>query len=178
MFDERLSHEKQAAQIHIQYEIVVRFGYVPKTGAAFDAGIVDQNIDFAELEDGLFDEPLAIGEFGDVSLDGNGFRAVAAQAQSRIFCFRFIGEITDRNGGAFLDEALSDAETDALIATSDGDHFALQTVGHDTLPKAQIRKQSFVRGDQSYPMELGLSQDSMIHGGRTADQFSRACGPA
>jgi len=39
-------------------------------------------------------------------------------------------------GGAFLDEALSDAKTDALIAARDGDHFVLQTVGHDTLPKA------------------------------------------
>jgi len=89
MFDERLSHEKQAAQIYIQYEIVIRFGHVPETGAAFDAALLIKTSTLPSWEAVLLDETLAIGSFGDVSLNGDDFRAVAAQALSRVFLLPF-----------------------------------------------------------------------------------------
>ena len=51
--DHGLGYEKQALQIYVEHEIVVGFGDVPKTGALFDAGVIHEDIEFADLRHGL-----------------------------------------------------------------------------------------------------------------------------
>ncbi len=122
--DERLGDEEEALQIYVQDEIVIFFGDFPEIGAAFDTGVVDEDIDFAELRGGLFHEALAVGELGDVALDGGGFGAFVAETLDDGFRSGSVGEVADGDGGAFLDETLGDAQADALIASGDGDYFS------------------------------------------------------
>ena len=68
IFDKRLSNEEQALQVDVQYRVKVGFGGVPEVGAAFEAGIVHQDVDLAELRGSVCDEFLHVRHASDVVL--------------------------------------------------------------------------------------------------------------
>ena len=47
------------------------FGRVEDGGARLDAGVVDHDVEPAELLDGAVDEPLQVGDLADVGLDAD-----------------------------------------------------------------------------------------------------------
>src|SRR5580698_470720 len=73
--DEGLSEKECALEIDVKDGVVVFFGDFPEGGFDLDAGVVDENVGSAELGVALVDEPLGVGEDGDVSLDGDGLAA-------------------------------------------------------------------------------------------------------
>ena len=54
----RLGHEERTLQIHVENEIVVFFAHIPEIGAAFKAGVVDEDVEAAQLLHGVGDEAL------------------------------------------------------------------------------------------------------------------------
>ncbi len=56
VIDESLGDEERAFEIYVEHKIVVGFGDFPEIGAAFEAGVVDEDVDAAEGSDGVVDE--------------------------------------------------------------------------------------------------------------------------
>src|ERR1700737_2814796 len=106
------------------------FRNLPEFSALLYTGIVDEHVDFAELPRSLRHKALAIREFGDIRLHGDGFSPVRAKALNNFFRAGLVREIADRNSGAFLHKPLRNAQSNALIASSDGYDLALQAIGH------------------------------------------------
>ena len=70
---------------------------------------------------------------GDSFHDRRGFSAAGAETFYDLFGAGFVGEVADRYGCAFLNEAFGDSQADALIASSDCCNFAFQAFRHDSL---------------------------------------------
>jgi hypothetical protein len=60
VIDERLRDEERTLEIDVEDEIVVGFGDIPEIGAAFEACIVDEDVDATERGDGVGDELLPL----------------------------------------------------------------------------------------------------------------------
>jgi hypothetical protein len=130
VFNESLGDEEEAFEIYVEHEVVIFFGDVPEFGALFDAGIVDEDVDAAKLPFGFGDEAFAVGNFGNVALNGDGLAAVRFKIVDNFLRAGLIGKITDGNGGAVGDKTLGDAESDALIAAGDGRYFSCESSTH------------------------------------------------
>ena len=70
-----LREAEDAGEIHVDEGFPVFFWVVCGGRAADDAGVVDEDVDGAEVADGLFNEACADGGIGDVAGKGDGFRA-------------------------------------------------------------------------------------------------------
>src|SRR5579864_6051080 len=77
MTDESLGEEEEALEINVEDRVKIGFGDIPEIGAALEAGVVDEDVQLAELRDGFGDEALAIFDLANVTLDGGGPTAVS-----------------------------------------------------------------------------------------------------
>ena len=130
--------EERAFEIDVEDEIVVGFGDVPEIGAAFEAGVVDEDVDAAESGDRVGDEFLALVDFADVGLEGGGFAAELLNHGDDFVGACFVGAIAERDVGAFASETLDDGAADALVAAGDCHHFSFEPIGHVGLPSDHL----------------------------------------
>ncbi len=133
MPDKGLCDEEETFQVDVQDGVVVGFGDVPEIGVAFEAGVVDEDIDAAELGDRVGDEFLAVRDDSDVVLKACGFASELLDAGRDFIGADFIRTIAKGDVRALFCEALRDSEANALAAASDGDDFFYETISHDTL---------------------------------------------
>jgi len=70
-----LGAEEGALEIDVEHALVLLLGGVEHGGAGFHAGVVDDDVEAAEILDCSIDEFLEVSGFADVRLDGNGFFA-------------------------------------------------------------------------------------------------------
>src|SRR5258708_1686721 len=130
---DRLGHKKHTLQVDIENGVEIRFGHIPEVRAFLHAGVIDEDIYFAEARDGLFNESLPVGNDSDVGLKGG--RALLHLGYSRYYFVRafFVLAITDRDVRAFSRQTLCNRTSDSLIAAGYGGYFALQPIGQDFL---------------------------------------------
>jgi hypothetical protein len=108
--DHRLRNEKQALQIYVQDEVVIGFSHVPKIGALFDAGVVNQNVQRTELRNCFRDEALAVGKLRYIGLNSDDSAATDAESLNDALGGLLVRAVADRHGCAFLDEPLRDSK--------------------------------------------------------------------
>src|SRR5580700_4471862 len=130
MFHKSLCDEKKSLEIYVQNKIEIFFPDVPEFRAFFDARVVDENVDAAKLFFRFRDEAFAVGNFGNVALNGDGVSATRFQLIDDFLRACLVGKIADGNGGTVRDKTLGDAESDALIPAGNGGDFACETSGH------------------------------------------------
>ena len=110
----------------------MRLGRVEHGRARLDPGVVDHDVDAAELLDGGGDQPLQVGDFAHVSLYPD--RLVSQRAD--LFLQRLgrfgMRDVVDDDVGALLGELQHDGQTDAAVAAGDDGDFAFQV--HDSSP--------------------------------------------
>ena len=99
------------------------FGDIPEIGVMFEARVVDQDIEFAQLSDGVVDEMLAIGNFPYITLNSNCAAALFRDFGDNFLRASLVGAVADGYVCAVLSEAFGNGAADALIASSDGDGF-------------------------------------------------------
>src|SRR5260221_1717008 len=116
----RLRYKTHALQVDIENSIEIRFGHVPEISAFLQAGVIDEDIDFAEGRDGLFDESLAVGNASNISLKSG--RAPLHLGYSLDYFVRafFVLAIADRDVRTFACATLRDRAPDSLISACDG----------------------------------------------------------
>jgi len=127
---DRLRYKKHALQVDIEHSIEIRFRHIPEISAFLQARVIDEDIDFAEGRDGLFDEPLAVRNISDIRLKSG--RAPLHLGYSLDYFVRtfFVLAIADGDIRAFARQTLRDRAADSLIAACYGGYFALQSIGH------------------------------------------------
>ena len=75
VLDGGLGGEQKAEHVDVEDLVVVLFGDGFDRRELVDAGVVDQDVEAAELLDGCVDDALRLGGLGDVAADGDGFAA-------------------------------------------------------------------------------------------------------
>src|SRR5262249_49696027 len=101
-----------------------------KTPANGEAGIVDQNIEAAEVVDDAIDHRLDPGKVGDVGLVGFRLAAGAGDLSDQRFGFLRGGPIVDRDACAFGGEAQRDFAADAARGTAHERDLSFQAQVH------------------------------------------------
>jgi len=108
VFHEGLGDEEQAFQVYVENEVEIFLGDVPEFGSLFYSGVVDEDVDAAELAFRFGDEAFAVRNFRDIALNGDALPPLALRP-STTFCVPAASErVTDRHAGAIGDEALRD----------------------------------------------------------------------
>ena len=118
---DRLGAEEGAGEIAVDDRMPLGERVVLGLLADVDAGIVDQDVDAAEVRERPLDQPLAIGLGGDVRLETD---RVGAQLAQRGHCRRVLLGIAPDNGqpGSGLAEPERHAVADPAIAPGDDRH--------------------------------------------------------
>src|SRR5688500_16817679 len=93
------------------------------------AGVVDEDVEPAELLDGLGDGPFAETLVADVAGDGNRLAAFLLDDGLRLLRVVVLAQIEDRDVGAFPREQGGDRPADAAVGSGDQRDLALQAIG-------------------------------------------------
>lgn len=111
-----LSDEELRASIEIEDAIVIFLRDVLLGAEDFGAGIGDDDVDAAEVREGLGEERGDLRDFGDVGLDGDRFAAVGFNLRDNFVgrC-RAVGVVDDNGGAAF-----AELDGDACAETAAG----------------------------------------------------------
>jgi hypothetical protein len=70
-----LGEAEDTGEVDVDDRLPVFFGVIGGGRAADDAGVVDENVDGAEVLDGFFNEARADSGIADIAFQGNAFRA-------------------------------------------------------------------------------------------------------
>ena len=138
-------------------------------------GVVDQDIQPAQLRDGAFDHLLAEGLLAQIAGDGDGGAAIRADAGHDTVCIGlFVGQIGDGNIGTFAGKGDGRSRADAAVAAGDQRALALQApaaaiagltvVGQGGHLAGKAGKALFLRG------EIGLWQVGVVDGSAAEDR--------
>src|SRR6187549_1220965 len=84
-----------------------------------DAGVVNEDIDAAEILFGLSEKAIDIGGLGEVGLDGDGFATLFADGVDDSGCAGFAGGVVDDDGGAVGGELFGDFSADSFGCAGD-----------------------------------------------------------
>src|SRR5262249_30713125 len=121
-----LRAEKCALEVYRHDPVVLRLGRVQHGGTRFDAGVVDHDVEPAELVDCRGDELLEIGELAHVGLDADRTAAELADARlQRPGRFR-MRHVVDDDAGLLPCEFQGDRLPDPAVAAGDDGNLVLQ----------------------------------------------------
>ena len=130
MPDESLGDEEKAFEVNVEDGVEVGFGRVPEVGTPFEAGIVDEDVDFAELSDGVGDELLALLDAAYVVLEGCAFSVELLDRGDDFVGSGFVGAVAKGDVGTLGGEFLCDGQAYSLAGSGDGCDFGLQAIRH------------------------------------------------
>ncbi len=101
------------------HPVVLTLGGVEHRRAGFDAGVVDHDVDAAELADGRVDEFLGVGKFADVGVDAD--RLVTESGNLLLDRLGGLGmnDIVDHDAGTVPCQFENDCLADPAIAAGD-----------------------------------------------------------
>lgn len=117
--DGGLGDEKDALEVHVEHEVEVLFGDVPKISVALESGVVDENVNATELLDGFGDDILTFADFAGVALNGKASYSEFIYVGDGGVGALLIGAETDGYVGSLLSESQGDAAADTLVSTGD-----------------------------------------------------------
>jgi hypothetical protein len=132
--DEGLGDEENALEVYVEDGVIIGFSGVPEIGAAFEASVVDENVDLAELSDGVSDELLALPNIANIALECGAFAAELLDGGDDFVGARSVGAVAKGDVGSLGGEFLRDGQANALAGSGDGGDFRLQAVRHDECP--------------------------------------------
>jgi hypothetical protein len=69
-----------------------------------DAGVVDEDVEVAELLDSCVDDALSPGGLRDIATDGDGFATRGGDGRNHLIRTSLAGGIVDDDGGALSGE--------------------------------------------------------------------------
>ena len=107
-----LDHVEAAFEVDGQHPVPIRFFHAHDEFVRRDAGIVDENIDLAEILDDPVDRLLCGGEVGNVALIIARRNARLFQRIERLFCRGFVAVIDDCDVRFFCGEGARDGRAD------------------------------------------------------------------
>ena len=129
-----------ALEVDIDDAVPVLLGHAVEDAVAQDAGIVDDDVDPAELIDRLLDDPVGAVPFGDAVAVHHGLAAGAAdfvddlEGRAAVLPFARDGaaDIVDHHLRAMRGHHHREAATDSTARTRDNRNFSVQhlSVGH------------------------------------------------
>ena len=102
-------------------------------GELVDAGVVDEDVEAAEVLDGGVDDALGFGGLGDVATDGDGLATGGGDGDDDGVRAGLAGGVVDDDGGAFGGERFGDGGSDTLGCASDDCDFTCE-LAHIYIP--------------------------------------------
>ena len=127
-----LSAVEGALQVDRQHPVVLLFGRVEDRGPGLDAGVVDHDVNPAELLDGGVDQALEVIHLADVGLDADRPFAQCHDLSFEILRGLLVRHVVDDDVGAGGGETEHHSLSDATVSTGDDGHFAFEC--HDIAP--------------------------------------------
>ena len=106
-------------------------GEIDEGALEFDAGVVDEDVEFSESGNGLGDEVLDLGGVGDVGGDGDGAASEGLDLGECVVGAAGLADVVDDYGGALTGECGGDGLADAGGGSGDDGDFSLE--GHVSL---------------------------------------------
>jgi hypothetical protein len=89
-------------------------------------GIVDENIETAEIFDGGVNKALSVGGFGYIAGNGDGLATGGSDGGDNLVRSGFTGGVIYDYGSAFSGERLGDGGSDAFGSSGDDGYFIFQ----------------------------------------------------
>ena len=132
-FDGGLRGEQKAEDVDVEDLVELLFGDGLDGGELVDAGVVDENVETAEVLDGRVDDALGFGGLGDVAADGDGLATGGGDGGDDGFGAGLAGGVVDDDGCAFGGERLGDGGADTLGCAGDDCDFACE-LAHIRIP--------------------------------------------
>ena len=105
--------------MHAHDQVPVVLGHLEEQVVARDAGVVDEDVDPAELVHHTLYGGLGGGRVHDVAPDADGPGAVPQLESAGSLLGGSLVEVEDRDRGALAGESLCDAESDAASGPGD-----------------------------------------------------------
>src|SRR5712692_6016424 len=127
MPDHLLCGEEDALEVDVENAIIVFFGHFPKRRVSFDAGVVHENVEPAEMLDGRDDELPYVSRVRKIRLDHEATTARCFDDAQRFLRSAGGTVVVDDHIRALLGETFSDCATDALAAAGDESDFACES---------------------------------------------------
>ena len=115
-----------ALEVDVHDQVPVLLGHLEEQVVAGDAGVVDQDVDPAELVDDALHRGLRGGGVDDVAADADRAGTVGEVEAARGVGGGGLVEVEDRDRGALAGEALGDAEADASGCSGDDGDAAVE----------------------------------------------------
>src|SRR5947199_782410 len=126
----RLGHVKVAIEVGLDGAVEMLFGQILEAGdVLLERGIVDQDVELAELRDGLLYSRLAESKISDVAGDRNAAPSFSFHQALGFFGIDVLVEIDNRHVGAFAGIKDRHRAADARIAPRDQRDHVEQLVG-------------------------------------------------
>ena len=133
VLDRGLRGEQEAEDVDVEHLVEVFFGDGLDGRELVDAGVVDEDVEAAEVLDGGVDDALGLGGLGDVAADGDGLAAGGGDGGDDGVGAGLAGGVVDDDGGAFGGERFGDGGADALGCAGDDCDFACE-LAHNCYP--------------------------------------------
>ena len=117
-----LGAEEGALQVDVQDSFVLRLGGVEDRGPGLDAGVVDHDVEPAQLFDRPVDEHLQVGDLAHVGLHPDGLVAEGGDLLLEVLGGLLVGDVVDHDVGAGAGQRQSHGLADPGVAAGhDGD---------------------------------------------------------
>ena len=133
VFHGSLRGEQETEDVHVEDLVVVLFGEGIDGEELLDAGVVDEDVEVAEVLDGCVDEALSLSGLRDIATDGDGFATGGCDGGDHIVRTSLAGGVVDDDGGALRGERFGDGGSDTLGCAGDDCDFTCE-LAHIYIP--------------------------------------------
>ncbi len=123
---EVLRQEERPFQVYVQHLVVVRFRYLGKCRLLFHAGIVDQDVDGAELVVALIHQRAYLVEVSDIGLHNDALGAGLFDPVQRFLGTCRSADVVDNDLGTFFGELTRDSLSDSRAGPCNDRDLAIQ----------------------------------------------------
>src|SRR5271167_2095671 len=98
MLDGSLRCEQETADVDVEELVIVLFGEGLDRGELVDAGVVDEDVEAAEVLDRRVDKALGLGGVGHIGAYGDGFATAGGDGGNYSIRASLAGGIIDDDG--------------------------------------------------------------------------------
>jgi hypothetical protein len=156
---EILSEEESALEVDIEHEVVVAFGDVPKVRVFFDASVVHEDVDLAEIGYSFGDETAIVREIGKITADDTGAATEGLHFLPGLGSAGIAETVVDDDIRAFLSQPDGDGLSDSLGAAGDEGYFSLEFHRYNLFALESVKLADHLT-DESRPAGLMAGTDA------------------
>src|SRR5258708_7549023 len=138
----RLRDKNLSLQFDVQNGVKIFFRYVPEVRSFLQTCVVDQDVDFSESRDGLFNESLPVRDLSDIGLK-RGSSPLRSRNSAHYFVRpRLVLAIADGHVGAFLRQAFRNRPSNSLVAARYGGYLTCQPIFQNSSSRVSFSRKS------------------------------------